>query len=72
MSNLKIKPKVIGKVVLELEPHEARGLKTLLYRGVSSGVVDELTLGGLLSDLLDIPELATLPTIFKSITALED
>ena len=73
MSNLEIKKaNVIDKVVLELEPHEARGLKTLLYRGVSSGVVAELTLGGLLSDLLNTTELTALPTKFQTTAILED
>lgn len=71
MSNLKIKATVIDKVILELEDHEARGLKTLLHRGVSSGVVAELTLGGLLSDLLYTTEIITLPTKFQTITTLE-
>lgn len=71
MSNLKIKAAVIDKVILELEDHEARGLKTLLYRGASDEVIDELILGGVLSDLLNTPELITLPTKFQTIAILE-
>lgn len=74
MSRLKIKASSVEKVILELEPWEARGLKTLLYRGVASEVLDELTLGSVLGDLMQVAEetdeIFTLPTRFETIATL--